>query len=54
MHLIIGDGVQHLAVYPAGIVSVYDLAHKPEIGFYGISGLAQLFHELEIKDISTV
>ena len=31
--LIVGNGMQHLAVGPAAVVTVDDLAHQPEVGF---------------------
>lgn len=46
--------VKSFSVYPAAVISVDDLAHKPEIFFYFCCCTAQGTHEIEIKNVCCV
>ena len=51
---IVCDTVQCLAIYPAAVIAVDNLAHQPEIRFDFLGSTAECTHEIKIQDISGI
>ena len=51
---IVGYTVKSLSVYPAAVISVNDLSHKPEVFLNLICGMTQNTHEIKIQNISGI
>ena len=51
---IVGYTVESLPVYPAAVISVNNLSHKPEIFLDLVCGMAENPHKIKIQDISGI
>ena len=51
---VVRDGLGHLIVAPAVIVTVYNLAEKEEIGIYRAAEALQLTKEIVVETISYI
>ena len=54
VELVVGDGVEHAGICPAGIIPVNDLTHQPEFRFYAVAHTAQIAHEAKVEDICCI
>ena len=51
---VVRDTVQRLAVYPAAVITVDNLAHQPEIRLDFFSSTTEHTHKIKIKDIGSI
>ena len=51
---VVSHAVERALVCPAGVITMYDLAHEPEIGLGGVCRLAKRLHKLKVKDVGSV
>ena len=49
VHLVVGDGMKHLRIDPAGVFAVDDFAHQPEFRLDFICQPAQFLHKFKGK-----
>ena len=51
---VVRDTVKRLAVYPAAVITVDNLAHQPEIRLDFLCSTTEHTHKIKIKDIGSI